>query len=87
MQKADLAIQNYSLAIKLDRRLGGRYIWPYLNLASLFNHLRRFREASELLRPVVPWYPQSAAARYHLGRSLMEQQQYETAEKELLRAC
>lgn len=87
LQKGDLAVQNYTLAIELDSRLGRHYIWPYLNLASLFNHLRRFREASELLRPVVVWYPRSAAAHYHFGRSLLGQKQYEAAEKELLRAC
>ncbi len=86
LHKFDLAIENYRRAIELDRKLVGHYIWPYINLASLLNHLRRYEEAVDALVPVVGWDPQSAAIRYHLGRARLGLKQYDQAENDLLRA-
>ena len=88
LQKFDLAIKNYRQAIELDRKLGTHYPWPYINLASLLNHLRRYGEAVELLAPVAGWDPQASEAviRYHLGRARLGLKQYGPAEHGLLRA-
>ena len=86
LQKPLLARENYLKAIEIDRRLGARYVWPYINLGSLLNHMRRYQEAVDLLSTVVPWDPDSAAVRYHLGRARLALRQYDAAESDLLRA-
>lgn len=86
LQKPDLATENYRRAIELDRKLGTRYVWPYLNLGSLLNHLKRYDEAIGLLQQVVEWQPESAAGHYHLGRAQFGLKQYTAAEAALLKA-
>jgi tetratricopeptide (TPR) repeat protein len=86
LSKYDLAIENYRRAVELDRQLGTRYVWPYINLASLLNHLRRYRESVELLGPVAQWDTPSAAVAYHLGRARLALGQLDRAEADLLRA-
>ncbi len=86
LSKYDLAIMNYRRAIELDRKLGTRYVWPYINLASLLNHLRRYRETVELLGPVEEWDARSPAVAYHLGRARLALGQLDRAEADLLRA-
>lgn len=89
LQRFDMAVENYRQAIELDRKLGARYVWPYINLASLLNHLRRYAEAAELLAPVESWdaqNPQAAAIHYHLGRARLGLKEYDEAERELLRS-
>ncbi len=86
LSQYELALENYRRAIELDRKLGTRYVWPYVNLASLLNHLRRYHETVELLEPVVEWEPRSAAVAYHLGRARLALGQLERAEGDLLRA-
>ena len=48
--------------------------------------MRRYQEAVDLLSTVVPWDPDSAAIRYHLGRARLALRQYDAAESDLLRA-
>ncbi len=86
LQQPGPAIENYRRAVELDRRLGSRYVWPYINLGSLFNHLHRYEETVELLREVEAWrLPDSraAAVEYHLGRAQLGLKQYDEAERRL----
>jgi tetratricopeptide (TPR) repeat protein len=82
----NLALEFYRRAIELDRKVRTRYVWPYVNLASLLNHLRRYRETLEILEPVAAWEPRSAAVRYHLGRAHLALSQLDRAEADLLQA-
>ena len=89
LQRFEQAVGYYRQAVELDRKLKTQYIWPYINLASLLNHLRRYNEAAALLGPVVDWKMQRAQAagiRYHLGRARLGLGQYDTAEQDLRRA-
>jgi len=89
LQRFELAAKNYRHAIDLDRKLGSKYVWPYINLASLLNHLRRYDEAVELLGPLGDWSlpdAQAAAICYHLGRARLALQQYGPAERDLVRS-
>jgi tetratricopeptide (TPR) repeat protein len=86
LSKYDLAIANYRRAVELDQKLGTHYIWPYVNLGSLLNHLRRYAEAVELLKPVATWAPSSAAVHYHLGRARLGLEELDPAEADLLKA-
>ena len=89
LQRFEQAVGYYRQAVELDRKLKAQYIWPYINLASLLNHLRRYHEAAALLEAVVDWKmenAQAAAIHYHLGRARLGLGQYDKAEQELRRA-
>ncbi len=86
LSKYGAAIESYQRAIELDRKLHTRYLWPYVNLASLLNHLRRYRETVEILEPVAGWEPPSAAIAYHLGRACLGLNELDRAEAALREA-
>lgn len=87
LAKFGLAIKNYRQAIEIDRRLGSRYEWPYINLASLLNHLRRYDETVALLEPLASEHPNSAPLFYHLGRARLGLKQFDLAEASLQRSA
>ena len=64
------AIENYDVAVDLNRRAPVRSPWPNLNLAVSLIAVNRLPDAEESLREAISYDPRLPQAQYQLGRVL-----------------
>ncbi len=79
----EAALANYHKAIQLSEQQGLVYVWPYINVCTLYNRKNQPEMALENCRKAIELNPRADEAYFQAARAYMSQRKWDDAAKAL----